>query len=197
MIEEWRVIPGTNDYYEASNLGRIRSWAKPGNPTRVKNRRRTSPHVLSPKYHTIDNRPAVHIRMNGRMRSPHVQTLVALAFLGPRPDGAQVCHNDGDAANNHVGNLRYDTPKGNMADTRRHGTHNAGIRNGSSKLTEADVRAIRSEYARGGIFHREIAERYGVATGTVGDIVRVRIWKHLEGSAVTPHQDNPTPSGEE
>ncbi len=38
-----------------------------------------------------------------------VHALVALAFIGPRPDGYDVMHIDGTRTNNAVGNLRYGT----------------------------------------------------------------------------------------
>ena len=52
-----------------------------------------------------------------------VHQLVAEAFIGPRPPGLHVCHNDGDPANNQPSNLRYDTPSENSYDTVRHGHH--------------------------------------------------------------------------
>lgn len=52
-----------------------------------------------------------------------VHQLVALAFIGPRPDGMDVCHNNGDGQDNRPGNLRYDTRTSNNRDTVAHGTH--------------------------------------------------------------------------
>jgi hypothetical protein len=54
-----------------------------------------------------------------------VHHLVLIAFVGPRPEGFDGCHNDGNPANNCLDNLRWDTPSGNMRDKRKHGTdHN-------------------------------------------------------------------------
>ena len=53
-----------------------------------------------------------------------VHRLVALAFIGPPPSPKhEVCHNDGNPANNAVGNLRWDTRSENVLDQVRHGTH--------------------------------------------------------------------------
>ncbi|WP_248099523.1 HNH endonuclease signature motif containing protein [Corynebacterium kefirresidentii] len=52
-----------------------------------------------------------------------VHRLVMAAFVGPCPDGMEVCHNDGNPANNYVGNLRYDTHQANYADMFIHNTH--------------------------------------------------------------------------
>lgn len=49
----------------------------------------------------------VCIRQNGRDRNYYVHQLVALAFIGPRPEGFQVDHINFDVADNAVANLRY------------------------------------------------------------------------------------------
>lgn len=50
---------------------------------------------------------------------------------------------------------------------------------GSAKLTDDQVKAMRNEYAVGGVSYSELAVRYGVAKPTVGNIVRGEKWKHL------------------
>src|SRR5690606_32157657 len=50
--------------------------------------------------------------------------LVAAAFLGPRPEGSEVCHINGDPADNRVENLRYGSRSENVLDQVRHGVHN-------------------------------------------------------------------------
>lgn len=52
-------------------------------------------------------------------------------FVGLRPDGLEVCHNDGVHTNNQLTNLRYDTRRENLRDRVRHGT----FRNGRSERT--------------------------------------------------------------
>lgn len=59
----------------------------------------------------------------GRLRSRKVATLVAEAFIGPRPPGTVVRHDDGDHTNDAASNLIYGTVAENVKDTVRHGTH--------------------------------------------------------------------------
>lgn len=59
----------------------------------------------------------------GKRRTMHVHTAVALAFCGPRPEGAMVRHLDGDRANNAARNLAWGTRSENMLDSVEHGTH--------------------------------------------------------------------------
>lgn len=71
-----------------------------------------------------------------------VHVLVLKNFIGPRPRGMLACHNDGNPANNNLTNLRWDTPSGNCADKRKHGTLQTGARNGNCRLSDADIRKI-------------------------------------------------------
>lgn len=49
----------------------------------------------------------VCLMIEGKRKHFPIHTLVALTFIGPRPDGWHVDHIDFDKANNSVGNLRY------------------------------------------------------------------------------------------
>ena len=50
-------------------------------------------------------------------------TLCTRAFLGEKPAGLEVCHQDGVATDTRLFQLRYDTRAANVADCIRHGTH--------------------------------------------------------------------------
>ncbi len=68
-----------------------------------------------------------------------------------------------------------------MARGDRHGTKThpesilRGEKNGSSKLTWADIRAIRS-YRAQGVTQIELANRYGVSKSTIKRILRHKVW---------------------
>jgi hypothetical protein len=53
-----------------------------------------------------------------------------------------------------------------------------GERNGQAKLTESDVLEIR-QAAKRGIFHRVLADQYGVSRRAIGHIVRGSTWAYL------------------
>ena len=67
----------------------------------------------------------ITLRQDGKDVNCQLHQLVARVFLGPCPPGLQVCHNDNDRLNVSISNLRYDTPKGNVADSIRAGTHHS------------------------------------------------------------------------
>lgn len=56
-------------------------------------------------------------------KSFYVHELVAMTFIGPRPDGMQIRHLDDDFTNNHWTNLAYGTAKENCADSVASGKH--------------------------------------------------------------------------
>jgi hypothetical protein len=91
----------------------------------------------------------VSLSRNAKARQFTVHRLVAKTFLGPVPDGLDVCHIDGDRGNNALTNLRIDTRAGNMADTLRHGTTNRGERCGSNKHSRETILAMRARISAG------------------------------------------------
>jgi len=48
-----------------------------------------------------------------------------------------------------------------------------------AKLTEADVRSIRDQYAAGGVSQRALARRFGVAQSNIGLVISRRTWTHV------------------
>jgi hypothetical protein len=119
--EHWMPIPGYEGTYEASSLGRIRSLNRVITDRRGKARSLRGQILRANK--NLAGRPMVQLYAGGRARPLLVQTLVLLAFVGPRPPGHEGCHGDGNPANNHVGNLRWDTRRENTLDRERHGTN--------------------------------------------------------------------------
>lgn len=112
LTEHWAPIRGYEGAYEVSSLGRVRSL--PGGKRRGK--------VLKPGkvcgYPTYGLSAGV-----GQKRRYRVYLLVAAAFIGPRPDGLEVCHNNGDKSDNRAVNLRYDTRNANGRDALIHGQY--------------------------------------------------------------------------
>jgi NUMOD4 motif len=111
--EDWRPVPGYEGLYEVSRDGDVRSIPRPS----------TAGGLLKPGR-TKKGYRHVALCKDGRQKTWKVATLVAAAFIGPRPAGLDVCHNDGDSGNDCAGNLRYDARGGNIADQVTHGTHN-------------------------------------------------------------------------
>lgn len=119
MSEAWAAVPGYEGYYEVSDQGRVRGLRRVdslGRPRRAL--------IFSPVRHPVGGHMRVTLRRDGARRTFSVHRLVMAAFVGPAPEGREVCHNDGDPGHNALDNLRYDTRSENQLDRVRHGTHN-------------------------------------------------------------------------
>lgn len=116
MSETWLAVVGYEGIYEISDHGKVRSLDRLDSAGKRRRGRYLKTTVSSEGY------PRVGLNKNGKKTTWKIATLVALAFIGPRPTGADVCHNDGNPGNSEVSNLRYDTHLGNMQDAIKHGT---------------------------------------------------------------------------
>lgn len=159
-MEQWLSVVGFEGVYEVSDYGNIRS---------VKTKK-IKAYTLNKK----ENRPFMNLHKGGRQKIMKPHTLVLTAFVGPRPAGLECCHNDGNPWNNHISNLRWDTPQNNQRDRAKHGTSNRGEQCAAAKLTEQKVFAIRLDSR----LQREIAAEYGVRENTISRIKSGKRWAH-------------------
>jgi hypothetical protein len=124
MTERWLPVVGYEGKYEVSDQGSVRSVDRYVDGGRGGRRRWLTGRILRP--YTGGRYMTVQI---GHGNTKSVHHLVIEAFLGPRPDGMDACHNNGQSHDNRLENLRWDTPINNAADRRAHGTQrnqNAG-----------------------------------------------------------------------
>ena len=122
MKEVWRPVPGWETLYEVSDLGRVRSFDRPvlqlsrsGNPVTVTYKGK----VLKPRTgggrSKGERYRQVSLAKDNSPVNAYIHHLVAAAFIGPRPDGAEVNHKDCDKTNNAVDNLEYVSRGENIA----------------------------------------------------------------------------------
>lgn len=86
----------------------------------------------------------------------------------------------------NVEHLRAGTPADNHADMYARGRENRnaapGSKQGSAKLTEADVEQARAERIEHGTTYRELAARYGVSISGIHRAIAGDGWRHVQGS---------------
>lgn len=107
-------MPGYEGCYEVSDQGRVRSL-------RNTRGRPAPPRLLKPS--PICGYPTVSLSVSRVIKKRAVHALVAEAFIGPRREGQQTRHRDGDRSNPRLTNLCYGSQSDNMQDAVRHGTH--------------------------------------------------------------------------
>lgn len=172
--EVWVPVEG-HIGYDVSSCGRVRSWRNLGKTPGLA----TTPRPLT-------GTPAcaggvyLHYALQEPRRRRYGHDLVARAFLGPRPVGLVVAHEDGDGHNNHASNLRYKSQRENIDDKWRHGTMQQGMALAITSLTDDEVVAIREAYAAGEQ-QRPLALRFGTTQQVVSRIVRGDSWSHVGG----------------
>jgi NUMOD4 motif/HNH endonuclease len=171
-MEEWRAVVGWEGLYEVSSEGRVRSLDR--QDTRRGSHGRKG-RVL--KVVLCKGKPylSVSLSCDGKRSPRYVHQLVADAFRGPRPEGLETRHLDGDHQNNREENLLYGTSKENHADTVRHGRWHPGdilLVRRPPKVTLEQCAEIQG--LRGKLRQWEIAERYGISQAQVCVIQRGR-----------------------
>lgn len=83
---------------------------------------------LKDRPNVRNGRLEVRLYVDGHAHEKSIHSLVALTFIGPRPDGMVVRHLDGDKLNNRTSNLKYGTHSENVLDQVTHGVHNMASR---------------------------------------------------------------------
>ena len=169
MNEIWKPVAGFEDRYEVSSEGRVRSFV-----------RYPEGKILRFNAGGKNIYPSLSL---GRNNVRTVHSLVARAFLGPKPVSCEVCHEDGNYRNNKASNLYWGTHSENIRDAVRHGTHKVpktilrGEQNGGTTLSEDQAIKIICDQR----IHAQIALDFGVCKMTVGNIKRGKTWQHLWG----------------
>jgi predicted XRE-type DNA-binding protein len=177
VVEEWRSIPSF-PCYEASSFGRIRSL-----PHITLHGHRRQSTVLSQQV-AKDGYCVVTLLQGCKKRPYRVHLLVAEAFLGERPEGADVRHGPGGQQDNSAANLSYGTREENEEDKKRDGTFNhggskPGEENRNAKMTAEQVLQLRKLRAAYGYSQKELAERFGITQAAVSQILSRKTWTHL------------------
>lgn len=181
MSEEWKDIPGYEGLYQASSQGRIRSLTRGYIGVHEEKR------ILKPGHNRQGRLQVVLCRIpEGQIKGAvtkrfQLHLLVLLAFKGPKPEGLNGLHEDGNHLNNCPDNLYYGTQKQNMADKVRHYLEKHGVETvppTNAKISEDDIRFIKM--SKGNVTQKALAECYGVTQAAISHIQNQKTWKHVE-----------------
>jgi hypothetical protein len=179
---EYRDVPGWPGYQCGSDGTVWSRWLKGGGRREGKEfvRGRKMGEVWKPLQSSPagPGYPTVNLCDGEKHQNFTLHTLILLTFVGPRPEGYDVRHLDGDKDNNALANLTWGTRQENCADTMRHGRTTRGEKSGTAKVTEDTVRTIRQMH-RDGVTRQGIADHLGLSYHLVRDVVSRKTWKHL------------------
>ena len=158
----WKPVPGYNGDYEVSAEGMV--WSNKTNKRL--------------KEHWGGKRGVMYARVKLGGKRQHVHKLVMEAFLGPCPEGMEICHGPAGRNDNSLENLSYGTHSQNMQDRKRDGTNPEGSKNGHAKLTEENVLEIRRR-AAAGEKQNVLAKEFNVSNPIISYVVNRKTWTHI------------------
>ena len=107
-------------------------------------------------------------RSGQRVRYAH--QLVMETFVGPRPEGMEVRHINGDPSDNRLENLAYGTHKRNYLDNALNGTQAYGENHHAVKLSYDEVLDARN-MRNSGMTYRSIADALNISLAHAWRIV--------------------------
>lgn len=162
--EEWRPIPGYAGY-EACNLGLIR---KIGSKEILKAYKTG---ILKKQYLSV----CFYFGNKKKRKQERVHRLILLAYKGNPLPGQVGCHIDDNQLNNNIYNLKWDTQKSNMADSKINGSfyrnHVSGENHYAIKLLNKDIIEIK-DLKKYGFSQNKIANIYNVHPSNISKILR-------------------------
>jgi hypothetical protein len=110
----WRNVLGYEGRYKVSDDGQVKSLVGVHGIRREKLRALTT---------DKGGYKRVTLKKDGVRRNHLVHHLVLIAFVGPKPEGRECRHLNGDPGDNRLMNLVWGTSSENTDDTVRHGHH--------------------------------------------------------------------------
>lgn len=174
--DDWWPLPKYEGIYEVSRDGRARSlWFRNG---RANNPR---PIPLEITLHPTDvgYLAWTAVDFDGNRKTTTIHSAVLRTYRGPRPKRHIAGHRNGNPFDNRLKNLDWITYKENEADKRRHGRVMDGERNHESKLTSAEVVALRSLRISSGLSYANIGKRFNISTSVAHKICNGVAWRHV------------------
>ncbi len=181
MDEIWRDLKGFEEYYEASNHGRIRSKERKiemlanGKYPCLKIKKSV---ILKPRLSLGRNASA--ICHNGIRIDFWTHRLIAETFIPNPKNLTDINHIDGNPSNNKIENLEWCTRSENMQHAHRTGLIKMpkGSKHHSAKLTEEQVLLIRHRRSNGQTA-TALGKEFKVSQRTISEICLKHIWKHI------------------
>jgi hypothetical protein len=177
MQEIWKDVVGYEGIYMVSSFGRMKSNERIVQRKKMGDYLQKESIIEGSEYHGYK---VTTIAKNKIKKHKFIHVLIAEAFLGPKPEKMEVCHNDGDRKNNAIENLRYGTRSDNVRDSIKHGTHYTPfIKKGSersyAKINEEIAKQIKDSEESSYI----LAKKLNISRALISNIRRNKAWTHV------------------
>lgn len=174
MEEIWKPVIGFEQWYEVSNLGRVKSLDRVyGHNLSSSGQLRKSKLLKL----AMESNGYLQVKLNIPSQKAFLaHRIVAQAFV-PNPDNKSfVNHINGIKHDNRADNLEWVTKSENAIHSFKIGLQcNKGEKHPSHKLTNTQVKRIRKSKKSS----RILADQYSVSKTTIKDIKNFKIWTHI------------------
>jgi hypothetical protein len=178
MDEIWKDVVNYEDTYMVSSYGAMKSKERIIKRKNNANYLQKESIISGTEYHGYIK---TTLRKNGIKKDKFIHCLIAESFLGIKPNGMEVCHNDGNRKNNRLDNLRYGTRSDNVRDAIKHGTHFTPFR---TKGTERSYAKLNDEIVRYIKISTEttykLAKKFNVSKWAISNVRNNISWCHVK-----------------
>jgi len=182
--EIWKGIPGYEDYYIISNLGRVKSLERicyyNVNKTNIRNSRLKKERILTTSIDAFGYQ-SVNISLNAKNKILKIAKLIAIAFI-PNPENHPIInHINGVKSDNRIENLEWCTHKHNVNHAIETGllVFKLGSDNANSKFSHNDILKIKKDFKENpNIIVKDYASELGVSRVTIWRILSKKTYKN-------------------
>jgi len=178
--ENWKDIPDYEGFYQASDLGNIKSISRKVYIPKRNIYRQQQEIILT--YNPYSKRyPRVSLHKNSEVEIKLIHTIIGLLFV-PNPKNLPFLnHINGIKTDPRACNLEWCSHLENMQHAFRTGLVPNGERNHKAKLTNNNVRAIKRLLKNNPKANQSaIARKYGVVRSVINAIVKNRKWIYVQ-----------------
>lgn len=179
--EIWKDIPRFENYYQASNFGRIKSLKREIFWHKDKKKRPIRERILHCYLNGMGYR-TVTLWKDGISKIYKVHRLIGFAFIPNLNNLPEINHKDLNRENNNVNNIEWCSPSYNL----KHSYDNSdrvskirGINARDCKLTEKQVLEIRKIRKLTNLSYKKIGDSFGLSWHSIWKIVNRKTWKHI------------------
>jgi len=179
----WKIIPNTNNLYEASDCGQIRRVVSFVSNSKNGGKRKVGGKALSQKTKRNGYKEVQIFTSPQKGVSKYVHRLVFETFVGKIPKGMAINHIDGVKSNNKLSNLECVTYSENTKHAYSKNLINRfkkakGESHPKSKMTKSDVLLYRDLHSKGAT-PTQISDYYGINKSTLSKALYRETWKHI------------------
>ena len=170
-MEVWKPLMGS-EYYEVSNLGKIRCIG--GTILRKDNKPYTLKSLVLKPFVSRCNYEILTSKLDINKKVLIHRAVLETFNPVPNMEDLQVNHIDGNKRNNLLSNLEWVSREENMQHAMKKGLFNPQNRIGEKhpmcKISTAQVQEIRDKIKSGKFTQRQLAKKYGVSECTISRI---------------------------